>query len=77
MAEVEVQGNALLLRGEPPLPLQARLTRMIARKAKGLRCYSTFAIPERVHASISICARLRAAQNSRCISKSKICLLWP
>lgn len=72
VAEVEVQGNALLLRGEPALPLQAWLTRVIARKAERLRCYGTFAIPERAHASISTCTTLRAAQNSRCMGMSRI-----
>ena len=77
VAEVEVQGNALLLRGEPALPPQAWLTRVIARKAERLRCYGTFAIPERAHASISTSITLRAAQNSRCMSMSRICLLSP
>lgn len=45
VAEVEVQGDAALLRGEGALPLQVRLPRMVARKAQRLGHHVPLAVP--------------------------------
>ena len=45
VAEVEVQGNAALLRGEGALPLQVRLPRVVPRKAQRLGHHIPLAVP--------------------------------
>ena len=45
VAEVEVQGDAALLRGEGALPLQVRLPSVVARKAQRLGHHIPLAVP--------------------------------